>query len=209
MFKHILKKRTTTIWEWGPVAEHRIPLDEIDSAHSQGRMTVMELLVHPMAHEETQKLLSDDYMKGFLWKRYKAKWYSFVRLLFVLRLILLSAFVIIISIIAAPSVVMVQGLSSTIPATGTIAARDAPLLMFELVLTSVLAAIELVELVLSFLDREVRPPPAKPRPQPSPTPWQSVAGVDVPRPGSPGEAGGALSASRGCGVAVLPGGGGA
>lgn len=52
MFKHILRKRTRQEWKWGPVSEHKIPLDEIDSAYSKGRVTVMELLVHPHATKE-------------------------------------------------------------------------------------------------------------------------------------------------------------
>ena len=46
VFKHILEARTKTVWRWGPVSEHLIPLDEIDSAKSHGKLTVMEVLVH-------------------------------------------------------------------------------------------------------------------------------------------------------------------
>ena len=36
MFKHLLKSRTLKKWEWGGVSEHIMPLDEIDSASSDG-----------------------------------------------------------------------------------------------------------------------------------------------------------------------------
>ena len=36
LFKHILFKRTLPVWLWGPEAEYKIPVDEIDSAESKG-----------------------------------------------------------------------------------------------------------------------------------------------------------------------------
>lgn len=49
MFRHILKKRTRTEWTWGPVSEHHIPLEEIDSANSHGERTVSAFRQLPMA----------------------------------------------------------------------------------------------------------------------------------------------------------------
>lgn len=59
MFRHILKRRVILVWQWGPEAEYRIPLDEIDSANSQGSLTVLELLVHPGDHMQRVSRIMD------------------------------------------------------------------------------------------------------------------------------------------------------
>ena len=35
--KHIIRKRMTVNWKWGPVTSYAIPLDEIDTAGARAR----------------------------------------------------------------------------------------------------------------------------------------------------------------------------
>ena len=66
MFKHVLRQRTKRVWTWGPVSEHHVPLDEIDSADSHTYRTVMELICHSSARREAKEFLLDNFMRGFL-----------------------------------------------------------------------------------------------------------------------------------------------
>lgn len=119
VFKHILQKRTKMVWSWGPVSEHMIPLDEIDSANSHGEHTVMEVLVHSDAIDAAKEFLLDDFMNGFLYNQYIEKWSSFGRRVYTFRMILLGNYVILLTLIAAPSIVndfvyMANGADDTI-----------------------------------------------------------------------------------------------
>ena len=104
MFRHILRKRTKPVWKWGPEAEYQIPLDEIDSADSKGSMTVMELLVHPNASKAAQEFLLPDFLNNFLYDQYVEKWKLQVRYLYFAYLVALLAYVVLVTLIAAPSI---------------------------------------------------------------------------------------------------------
>ena len=151
MFRHILARRRNVVWEWGPMAEYEIPLDEIDSSGSEGHVTVMELLVAPGSNAESQEMLLDDFMAGFLFKNlYKKKWKGAILGLFWVRLLLIFAYVILVSIIACPSFYLVDGVHA-----GNIqsdAAMHKPVVIVELVIASVLMLIEVIEFIFSMRD---------------------------------------------------------
>ena len=65
MFEHILRRQTRTLWQWGPVAQHMISLDGIDSAGEAGS-DVMELIGRIDASDSTTDMLLDEFMGGFL-----------------------------------------------------------------------------------------------------------------------------------------------
>ena len=176
MFKHILKSRTKREWQWGPVSKHWIPLDEIDSADSKGHMTVMELLVHPQAKKEAREFLLEDFLHGFLYKLYKDKWYkdrrkkiratrytglwSILRthathytglwFIFIVRLFVLSVYVMLLSFIASPSIVR------PFPFLKNASHYMRGFLIVELILITIVASMELVESVfIDFCNKEV------------------------------------------------------
>ena len=65
MFEHILRRQTRTLWHWGPVAQHMISLEGIDSAGEAGS-DVMELIGCISASDSTTHMLLDEFMGGFL-----------------------------------------------------------------------------------------------------------------------------------------------
>jgi len=76
MFRHVLRRHTNPLWAWGPATEFRITLDEIDSRNAGGAngIPVMFLLGKYKASKQTQELLLDDYMDGFLFQLFREKW---------------------------------------------------------------------------------------------------------------------------------------
>ena len=73
MFRHMLRDRTVKVWQWGPVSEHQIPLNEIDSAESYGERRVMELICHSSASENAKMMLDESFMQGFLFALYQVE----------------------------------------------------------------------------------------------------------------------------------------
>ena len=145
MFKHILKRRAMLVWKWGPVAEHKIPLQEIDSSCSEGKMTVMEILVQPFGSPPTKEFLLPSFMNGFLFNLYKKKWKKTIRVFFWGRLLVLYTQVILLTVIAAPSIFHppdgVGSSTTTENQAGSISA---------IILTCVLSVYELLEMYLDF-----------------------------------------------------------
>lgn len=149
MFRHLLKKRIVTVWVWGPEAEYKIPLDEIDSSGSVGQMTVMELLVHPDASRDAQSMLLDSFLNGFLHKRYVEKWSKFVCRVYLVYGALLTAYTLLLSLIAAPSIVVSERHDS--PAD---LGRSAAAVATQLVLAGLVSALELLEISFLLLESE-------------------------------------------------------
>ena len=85
---HILKEgQTHENWKWGLISEFSIVLDEIDSGARDGR-SVMEIIGARDALKESQCLLLDEFMDGFLFSLFKQKWKRFARKIFVIHLLL-------------------------------------------------------------------------------------------------------------------------
>ena len=76
MFKHIMGRTMGTLWKWGPVTQHIINLDGIDSAPGKGG-EVLELIGRFDAKISTQEMLLDEFMEGFLQKIVEEKWDKF------------------------------------------------------------------------------------------------------------------------------------
>lgn len=159
MFRHILRKRTKPVWEWGPLAEFEIPVDEIDSANSKGRLTVMEILVAPGASVPSQEMLLDRFMNGFLYKQYREKWdVKGIKNIFLWRLVVISFYVICVSLVAAPSIVPVSvplfKLSSDHHEETGFLGEQPLLAVATMFLTCFLLYQELTEIVFSILPDE-------------------------------------------------------
>ena len=71
--KHIMRKQTSIMWVWGPVTQHTIDLNFVDSG-GEGGGDIMELVARMNASKETTELLLDSFMGGFLHKLFAAKW---------------------------------------------------------------------------------------------------------------------------------------
>ena len=92
MVMHILKEgQTHENWKWGLISEFSIVLDEIDSGARDGR-SVMEIIGARDALKESQCLLLDEFMDGFLFSLFKQKWERFARKIFVIHLLLDAAY---------------------------------------------------------------------------------------------------------------------
>lgn len=118
-------------------------------------MTVMELLVHHDASERTQQFLNEDFMKDFLWQRYQKKWVE-LKWPFILRMVLLLLpYVILLSLIASPSLTRIESFKSTVHHSGTIASNYTVAFACEMVLVITLTLIESMEVFLSVRDAEV------------------------------------------------------
>jgi hypothetical protein len=113
MVKHIIRKRMTVNWKWGPVTSYAIPLDEIDTAGARvlgydvaperclGNLQVLELVTAFDAKPWTKKMLLDSFMTGFVFKLIMDKWetngwywylfYTAVHVIFTLQLTILAA----------------------------------------------------------------------------------------------------------------------
>ncbi|KAL1507839.1 hypothetical protein AB1Y20_007447 [Prymnesium parvum] len=84
MTRHILRKRLTLNWKWGPLHSYRINLAEIDSVHGDAQVhsSMIELVADFTAGLNTQRLLLDDFMHGFLYALVRQKWMQFTRYIF-------------------------------------------------------------------------------------------------------------------------------
>ena len=78
LFEHIIKRPTycSILWKWGPVTQFQINLNGIDSATGQGG-EVLELIGRFDAKIETQEMLLDEFMGGFLHHLFEEKWERF------------------------------------------------------------------------------------------------------------------------------------
>lgn len=67
MVEHILSHEKQLMWKWGPVAQYKISLDEIDTGpNDTGRQQVLDFAADVTASFESQRLLTDDVLNGFL-----------------------------------------------------------------------------------------------------------------------------------------------
>ena len=87
LVKHILRKQCTILWIWGPVTQHSMNLECIDSA-GEGGGDIMELVARPDASTETRELLLDTFMLGFVHKLFREKWNGYGWKLHYARLVL-------------------------------------------------------------------------------------------------------------------------
>ena len=79
MFQHIMRRRSTILWVWGPVTMYQVNLDGIDSIGASDN-DVMNLVARPDAIPETRSLLDDDMMRGFIFHElFRQKWDNFGR----------------------------------------------------------------------------------------------------------------------------------
>lgn len=68
MAAHILRKRLTTNWQWGPLTSFRMGLREIDSVGDEGN-DMLELVQNFKATLGTQKMLLDDFVQVTIGRR--------------------------------------------------------------------------------------------------------------------------------------------
>ena len=100
MTRHILRKRLALNWKWGPLNSYRINLDEIDSAGAKVELhgnALVELVADFKAGLQTQRMLLDDFMQGFLFTLFQQKWERYTHYVFyTLRLAELAYLVLIV-----------------------------------------------------------------------------------------------------------------
>ena len=79
---------------------------EIDPAGimTDSNVSVMELLARHDASKATQQMLSDSFLNGFLFKLFRDKWAKWARIYYLVNLAILVAFTLVLTIVAAPSV---------------------------------------------------------------------------------------------------------
>ncbi len=77
MVLHLLQGHAEIEWKWGPVTKYQFELSEIDSCASSLGSDVMELIVAHDAQQQTQKLISDEFMDGMIFQLFEAKWRTF------------------------------------------------------------------------------------------------------------------------------------
>jgi hypothetical protein len=94
MFRFLLKKSAKTDWRWGPMTQKRFNLSEIDSINPGG-CHVMELVCRLDATQRTQEMLGlgpdskrGNFMQGFIYALYVAKYESFGKYVFTLLMLL-------------------------------------------------------------------------------------------------------------------------
>ena len=78
MFKHLLDRRSSIVWKWGPLTMFKLDLHTIDSVGG-GANDVMEVVARIDAGHRTQEMLLDSCFEGFLHKVYVQKWKRFGR----------------------------------------------------------------------------------------------------------------------------------
>ena len=65
MFQHIMRRRTSIVWKWGPATQYQVDVAGIDSAFP-GFTSAMELMCALDASKETQEFLLDSFDEGFI-----------------------------------------------------------------------------------------------------------------------------------------------
>ena len=75
-FQHIMKRRSTVVWAWGPVTQYQVALHGIDSIGDSDN-DVMNLVARASAKKETKEMLGDEMMLGFIHDLFMAKWERF------------------------------------------------------------------------------------------------------------------------------------
>lgn len=73
LVQYILRSRSKKEWEWGPVAQYHMDLRGVDSIGETGN-NVMEIVARLDATKETQEMVLDTFMGGFLNTLYVLKW---------------------------------------------------------------------------------------------------------------------------------------
>ena len=84
-FRHILRKQCEVNWVWGPVTEFSLNLQGIDSG-GEGGGDIMELVTRMDASRDTQEMLLDTFMNGFIYRLFTQKWTKYGRKLYYARL---------------------------------------------------------------------------------------------------------------------------
>ena len=98
---------------------------------------------------QAREFLLDDFMNGFLYKLYADKWNP-LKYIFWFRLLLLATYVILLSCIASPSIVLV----GTLWGTGASPRFMRPMVIVEIVLMVPVALLEIVETSIDFFYNE-------------------------------------------------------
>lgn len=78
MMQYILRSQSRINWKWGPVTELHLELDGIDSI-GEAANDVMELVAQIGAKQETQEMLLETFMQGFLHNLFVDKWRRYGR----------------------------------------------------------------------------------------------------------------------------------
>ena len=84
-FQHIMKRRSTVVWAWGPVTQYQVALHGIDSIGDSDN-DVMNLVARADAKKETKEMLGDEMMLGFIHDLFMAKWDRFGRKVWMLSM---------------------------------------------------------------------------------------------------------------------------
>lgn len=104
MFQHIMRRRSTVLWAWGPVTQFQMSLEGIDSIGASDN-DVMNLVARSDATPETRELLGDDMMAGFLFNKLfvDQKWKEFGRFWYGINIIvdIITIFAILLNAVAA------------------------------------------------------------------------------------------------------------
>ena len=80
MFRFVLRRTAVINYSWGPVTSYMLPLDGVDTVGNHGvAASVMELVTAEDASEQTQKLLLDSFMNGFIFELFQSKWSKWIR----------------------------------------------------------------------------------------------------------------------------------
>ena len=85
--RHILRKQCDVEWVWGPVTQFALDLEGVDSA-GKGGGDIMELIVRTGASRQTNAMLLDSFMHGFIYRLYERKWSLYGRKLHVAKVML-------------------------------------------------------------------------------------------------------------------------
>ena len=93
MFRAILKRSMQQQWRWGPVAQFKVYLADIDSA-SKGAGNVMESVCSLDARPTTRKMLTESFMSGFIFELFEQKFRKFAVAMYVLRLAVFFTFLV-------------------------------------------------------------------------------------------------------------------
>lgn len=117
----------------------------------------MELICHSSARKQSKELLLPNFMKGFLYGLYVQKWRNFGRWVFLARLLLHLSYVMLVTLIAAPSILGPsadpEGAPSGVP---SLSESLVPVLVL-LILALLLLALEVTEFGLSCATAEAKP----------------------------------------------------
>lgn len=61
IFQHLMRKRSSVLWVWGPVTSYQVSLAGIDS-QGKGDNDVMDLVARRDANDKAREMLGDEFM---------------------------------------------------------------------------------------------------------------------------------------------------